>query len=264
MGPKIIKSTKFDIAKNVYSFENICRNMYGDVLKLKYFEDSFGVAYFLSLHQRYFLVFLVETTGLGALQTSLIKSVSIPDNEFTGNHWDIVLTGTDRVYLRDDSNAHEIVINDEKGGVNLADHCIFLKISTTEFIFSILTRQDFSKLNINSYTENFFFPEHIPVIESVFSFVANFRDSIDVWGAKAIFLASLRHKNLNTNLNVEYWSDFLDYEILSSSKSDSQVYFYHFYQHDFISRVYWLKLLHVYVTANSHFHIFSILSFHFG
>lgn len=220
---KIIKSSKLDISNNIYTFENICRNMYGDVLQLKYFVDSYGVSYFLSLHRRYFLIFLIETTRSGCLEASLLKSISIPDNEFTGNCLEIVVNGSNKVYLRDDSNAYQICLDSEIDKNLLLSHSLPLKISTAEFVLTILSRQDVSRINLNSLFDCLASPEHIPILESAFSTVKEYRDSVDISAAKALFSAVLRHKVYGENSLFSFLKDVTEFEILSSLRSDSQV-----------------------------------------
>lgn len=223
MSPKIIKSAKFDISNNVYSFQNICRNMYGDAIQLKYFEDSYGVSYFLSLHQRYFLIFLVETTSSGVLEVSMLKSISIPENEFTGSCLEIVVNGSNKIYLRDDSNAYEICMDSEVDSALLLDHSLPLKISTAEFVFAMLSRQDFNRINFSLFFESLSNSEHIPILESAFSVLDEYRDSVDFVATKAIFSAALRYKVIEKDLVFSFMKDVVEFEMISSSKSDSQV-----------------------------------------
>lgn len=220
---KIIKSAKFDIANNVYSFQNICRNMYGDVIQLKYFEDSFGVSYFLSLHQRYFLIFLIETTSSGGLEVSMLKSISIPENEFTGSCLEIVANGTNKIYLRDDSNAYEICMDSEVDSALLLDHCLPLKISTAEFVFAVLSRQDFNTINFSLFFESLSNSEHIPILESAFSILDEYRNSVDFSATRAIFSAALRYNIIGKDAGFDFMKDVVEFEMISSSKSDSQV-----------------------------------------
>lgn len=220
---KIIKSSKFDLSNNLYTFQNICRNMYGDVIQLKYFEDSYGVAYFLSLHRRYFLIFIVETTRTGGLETSMLKSIPIPDNEFTGNCLEIVVSGSDKIYLRDDSNAYQICIDSEIDDKLLVEHSLSTKISTVEFVLTILSRQDISSINLQSLSDYLACPEHVPFFDSAFSIANEYRDSVDVSASKAIFSAALRYKRNSENFASNFLKDVIEFEMLSSLKSDSQV-----------------------------------------
>lgn len=197
--------------------------MYGEVLQIKYFEDSFGVAYFLSLHQRYFLIFIIETSKSGVLQVSLLKSISIPENEFTGNILEIVVTGSDKIYLRDDSNAYQISVDIEADNYVLLDHCISLKISTFEYIMAILGRQNISDSNFDSFSEVCLYAEHVPIIGSTFSFINGYQNTMDIFASRFLFLASMRHKIQKENSNFNFLSELMEYEILSASRSDSQV-----------------------------------------
>lgn len=234
---KIIKSSKFDISNNIYTFQNICRNMYGDVLQLKYFEDSYGVSYFLSLHRRYFLIFLIETTRSGGLEASMLKSISIPENEFTGNCLEIVANGSNKIYLRDDSNAYQICLDSEIDSALLLGHSLSLKISTTEFVLTILSRQDLNRINLHSLFDSLSCPEHIPILESAFLMVKEYRDSVDVSAAKAIFSAALRFKSIREKLAFSFLRDMTEFEIFSCLRSDSQVkYFRYFFSIIFLDR----------------------------
>lgn len=199
--------------------------MYGDALQVKYFEDSYGVAYFLSLHRRYFLIFLIETTRAGELEASMLKSISIPENEFTGNCLEIVVNGSNKIYLRDDSNAYQICMDSEIDSMLLMDHNLSLKIATAEFVFTILSRKDLNRINFHSLLESLACPEHVPILESAFSIVNEYRDSVDVPAAKSIFSAILRFKNNAENFTFGFLKDVTDFEIISSWNSDSQVYF---------------------------------------
>lgn len=247
---KIIKSSKFDISNNIYTFQNICRNMYGDVLQLKYFEDSYGVSYFLSLHRRYFLIFLIETTRSGGLEASMLKSISIPENEFTGNCLEIVANGSNKIYLRDDSNAYQICLDSEIDSALLLGHSLSLKISTTEFVLTILSRQDLNRINLHSLFDSLSCPEHIPILESAFSMVKEYRDSVDVAAAKAIFSASLRFKSIREKLSFSFLRDMTEFEIFSCLRSDSQVKYFRYFFSIIFFRPFWSKHSQNFVEEN--------------
>ena len=223
MSIKIIRATKFNILKNICSFSNICRNMYGEVIQTKYYEESSGVAYFLSQHPRYFLIFLIQTNTDGTLELSLIKTIVISENEFTWSKSEIVVTGTDRVFVRDDSNAHEIDFSSEITCNILREHSLPVKISTMQFILSLLHRQDLIRIDFVFVADTLNSAEHISLIESAFSTVLKFKDSIDAFGKRALFLAIFRYKLYETNAVIEHLRELSDYEILAAFKSDSQV-----------------------------------------
>ena len=65
--------------------------------------------------------------------------------------------------------------------------------------------------------------QHISLIESAFSTVLKFKDSIDAFGKRALFLAIFRYKLYETNAVIEHLRELSDYEILAAFKSDSQV-----------------------------------------
>lgn len=220
---KIIKASKFDIGKNTYVFQNICRNMYGDVIQVKYFEDSQGVSYFLSLHRKYVLIFIIETSRSCSLEVSLLKSVPFPDNEFTGENLELVVTGCDKIYLRDDSNAYEIPLAAELGDTGLADHCLPLKISTSDLILTVLSRQDITRLNFDDFNEHFSDRVNAFNVEYAFSVVNQYRSSMDILATKAVFLSILRYKLISDHRNLEFMKETVEYEIQTASKSDSQV-----------------------------------------
>lgn len=199
--------------------------MYGDALQVKYFEDNHGISYFLSLHQRYLLIFIIETTKLGTLEASLLKSISIPDNEMSENCLEIVLTGSDKIYLRDDSNAYEIIFNAENDDKSLLDHCIPYKTSLIEFIIAVLSRQDINRLDIYSLMENLASFSHLSDFKSTLSLLNDYKSSVDVYAIRAIFSALIRHKIEGLSLPATFVKDLMDFQILNSLKSDSQVYF---------------------------------------
>jgi hypothetical protein len=198
--------------------------MYGEVLQLKYFEDSYGVSYFLSLHRRYFLIFIIETTRSCFLEASMLKSISIPDNEFTGNCLEIVVNGSNKVYLRDDSNAYQICLDSEIDNYLLSGRSLSLKISTAELVLTILSRQDINRINLHSLFNYLACPEHIPILESAFSTVKEYRDSVDIFASKAIFSAVLRYMSICGNFAFSFLKDVTEFEILSCLRSDSQVH----------------------------------------
>lgn len=223
VGTKIIKSTSFNIESNSYSFQNLCRNMYGEAIQVKYFENLHGISYFLSLHQRYFLIFIVATSRSGTLEISMLKSISIPENEFMGDCLEIVLTGTNKVYLRDDSNAYEISLDVETNDTNLLDHCLPIKPSSIEFILSLLSRQDINQLCFRSFMDNFLLMDFISDLEDVISFIESYQSSVDLHALRSIFSAALRYRLPDSNFSANFLDDLVDYEILSSFNSDSQV-----------------------------------------
>ena len=223
VGTKIIKASKFDIAKNNYYFQNICRNMYGEVIQVKYFEDSHGVAYFLSLHRKYALIFIIETCRSASLEISLLKSVPFPDNEFIGENLEIAVSGSDKVYLRDYSNAYEIPLGAGFDEESLADHCLPLKISTLDLILIILSRQDIHKLDFQDFRDYFSDHENVAGIEYAFKVVNQYRTSTDIFATKVIILSILRYKFASSPRALESIKETLDYEIQAAAKSDSQV-----------------------------------------
>lgn len=197
--------------------------MYGEVLQVKYYEDSYGVAYFLSLHRKFVLIFIIETKLSGSLEISLLKSIPFPDNEFTGENLDIVVSGSDKVYLRDDSNAYEISLSSEDDAIALFDHCLSLKISTFNLALTIISRQDFNFIDFKDFEELFVDIENIAVVEYALSIVNQYRSSMDVFASKVLFLSIIRYKVENNPSLIEFVRETSDYEILAAAKSDSQV-----------------------------------------
>ncbi len=223
MGPKIIKASKLCVWKNEYTMHNICRNVYGDAIQVKYFEDSHDVAYFLSLHQKYFLIFLVTTNELGSLEVSLIKGISLPENEFTGTRREIVIAGKHQILIRDDSNAHEIEFETEINRDTLIDHTLPLKISTMEFIQIISSRKNISRELLNRHKEMLESPEHFPILDYALSFVDKYCDSVDISALRILFIAVFRYKSTKDEIHFDFLEQTLDYEVLTSARSDSQV-----------------------------------------
>jgi len=199
--------------------------MYGEVIQVKYFEDSQGVAYFLSLHRKYVLIFIIETSRSGSMEVSLLKSVTFPDNEFTGDNLEIVISGSDKVYLRDDSNAYEIQLGTEFDEMSLVDHCLPLKISTTDSLLTILSRQDINSLNFQHFTDHFSEHENVADLEYAFTVVNQYRSSMDILATKVILLSILRYKFSISRRVLEFMKETSDYEIQAAAKSDSQVYY---------------------------------------
>lgn len=198
--------------------------MYGDVIQVKYFEDSHGVAYFLSLHLKYVLIFIIETSRSGSLEVTLLKSVSFPDNEFTGDNLEIIISGSDKVYLRDDSNAHEIPLGKSYDESSLVDHCLPFKISTADLILTILSRQDVNNLDFQDFADHFSDHENVIDLEYAFTFVNQYRSSMDMLATKVIFLSILRYKFSMRHVVLEFMKETSDYEIQAAAKSDSQVF----------------------------------------
>lgn len=223
MGPKIFKASKFDVVNGNYSFQNICRNTYGEVLQVKYYEDSYGVAYFLSLHRKCIVIFVIETKQSGSLEVSMLKNVPFPDNEFSGEKLEIVVSGTDKVYLRDDSNAYEISLSSEYDEIALFDHSLRLKISTFHLVLIILSRQDFNFINFKDFQELFVDCENLSIIEYALKIVNQYRSSMDIFGSKFLFLSILRFKLSSSPNFIEFVRETSDYEILAAAKSDSHV-----------------------------------------
>ena len=186
------------------------------------------MAYFLSLHRKYVLIFIIETSRSGSLEISLLKSVPFPDNEFTGDNLEIVVSGCDKVYLRDDSNAYTIPLVSEYEDKSLADHCLPLKISTSDLILTVLSRQDINNLNFQDFEEYFTDRGNISYFEYAFSVVNKYRTSMDISATKVVFLSILRYKFSNSHHGLGFMKETTDYEIQAAAKSDSQVnYSYH-------------------------------------
>lgn len=223
MGSKIIKAARYDIANDSYSLQNVCRNIYGDPIQVKYFEDAHGVSYFLSLHQRYFLIFIIETTQFGTLEASMLKSISIPENEFTGNCLEIALTGTCKIYLRDDSNAYEITLDAETENKSLSDHCIHLNTSLVELVLTILSRQDINRSDFLPLINNLSHTDKCTDFELALSILDEYKSSVDTYALRSIFSANLRKNIGNIKFSGEFLKEITDFELISSLKSDSQV-----------------------------------------
>lgn len=223
VGAKIIKASKLCVHTNEYSMYNICRNMYGEAIQVKYFVDAYGVSYFLSLHQKYFLIFIVSTTIHASLEVSLIKGISLPENEFTGVQREIVIAGNNQILIRDDSNAHEIEFANEVNMDSLSDHTLSLSISTYEFVLIVVSKKYISKGFFLMYENMLSTKEHVPSLAEAFSYVEKYQDSVDISALRFIFIIVLRHKLQIENISAEFLDGTLDYELLTAARSDSQV-----------------------------------------
>lgn len=222
MNTKIIRASKLNIASGTYSFQNVCRNMYGDVIQVKYFEDSYGLPYFLSLHEKYFLVFQVKTSFIGDLEILLLKAIPIPDNELSGKSLEIVIAGDDKVYLRDDCNAHEV---DLSQNLNLQIQEKIFVVSVPEVLLIILTHYGWKEINFETYRYISVRKDYFQLITLAFEFVGRYKNSVDLCASKFLFCLYIRLNYPIDRSNYSIWADLLDFEIFLAYKSDSNVIF---------------------------------------
>lgn len=170
------------------------------------------------------MIFIIETTRSGTIEASLLKSLPIPENEFTGTCLEIVLIGSYKVYLRDDSNAYEISLEAEVDNNSLSDHNLNINISLTETVLTILSRQDIIHLDIRSVLYQTLLKERDVCLESAFSILDEYRTSVDIYAYRSIFSAFLRLRFEKAKFSDHFIKELADYELISSYKSDSQVF----------------------------------------
>ena len=106
---------------------------------------------------------------------------------------------------------------------SLLDHSIPIKYTFVEFILTIMSRQDIKKMNFPHFLDNLASKEHMSALEYGFSILNVYAASVDIHATRAIFSAALRHKMKASSMSLEFLKELVDYEMISSLKSDSQV-----------------------------------------
>lgn len=198
------------------------------MIDLKYFKSSDGVSYFLSLHNNFFLVFLIYITTSGAFDVALIQAIQVPDEEFTESCGQIVIAENDRIFLRNESNAHEVDLSAEIQPEIFLKYSLPYQISTIEAVILFLHAHTSDEFNFDSLKDFIETKEHVSALEFAVDTAEKHRNSIDSFGLKALFLSVLRFKISKEKISIQKFSETTSYEILAAYKSDSQVSFFIF------------------------------------
>lgn len=218
---KSVFGSSLNVLQQTGHLVHICRNSYGDILDIKYALIN-GAHYFLCLHTNALLVCSLKITKSGCIEPFLLKAISLPLGEFSNSKCNIMISGDDKIFIRNDCNAYEFDLEKELCPRDWAPHVLDNVFNIKMSILTVLQGQTIDSVNLDAIVPPSSESKEAAAFRSALEATVSYQQSMDQFGFNAGLLLTLRAKLQEYQLPVSILSDVLAYEIVAAARCDSQ------------------------------------------
>lgn len=200
---------------------HLCRNSFGNVLDIKHFNSS-DIDYFLCLNNNALLIFTLNVTKAGTIEPFLLKSIALPAGEFSSSRCSISITGDYRIFIRNECNAYEIILQNEISQKDWSKNTLDCTFKLLPSVLGVLQGQviDDGLINLICYNTS---DVHSELLKEVLQMAMNQQQAMDQSGLNSLISILLYVKAKDKSISLDSLGNLKSFGLVSALRSDSQL-----------------------------------------